>query len=89
MCQVSNTVAEADLPNIEDGDYTFTVTAIRTISDNNPLTPDTVEEAASPPFNFRVGIGGDGGADLGDLRQLFYWKEPIWDPLDKWKTRIY
>ena len=43
-CQVSNTVAEADLPNIEDGDYTFTVTAIRTISDNNPLTPDTVEE---------------------------------------------
>ena len=64
-CFISNTVAEADFPNLEDGDYTFTVTALRTISDNNPLTPDTVEEAASPPFNFRVGIGGDGGGGGG------------------------
>jgi len=65
-CTISHNVAEADFLNLEDGDYTFTVTAQRTISDNNPLTPDIVEEAESPPFNFRVGIGGV-GTDIGDF----------------------
>jgi hypothetical protein len=60
-CGISSNVAEAELENLDDGDYVFTITAQRTISDNNPLTPDAIEEAASPPFNFRVGIGGDGG----------------------------
>jgi len=65
-CTISPNVAEADFPDLDDGDYTFTVTAQRTISDNNPLTPDIVEEAASPPFNFRVGIGSDGGGGGSD-----------------------
>ena len=51
-CFISNTVAEADFPNLEDGDYTFTVTALRTISDNNPLTPDTVKENCKSSFQF-------------------------------------
>jgi hypothetical protein len=66
-CLITPTVAEAIFESLDDGDYVFTVTAQRTIGDNNPLTQDIIEEAASPPFNFRVGIGGDGGgSDVGD-----------------------
>jgi hypothetical protein len=66
-CRISSNVAEAQIEDLDDGDYVFTVTAQRTIGDNNPITQDALEEAASPPFNFRVGIGGDGGGfiDVG------------------------
>jgi hypothetical protein len=69
-CGISSNVAEAAIESLEDGDYVFTVTAERIITNNNLGSPPIIERGASPPFNFRVGIGGDGGGfDEGELGQ--------------------
>jgi hypothetical protein len=65
-CGQSNNIAEAEYNDLADGTYTFTVTASRTIPDNNDNNEDITETAVSPEFNFVVGIGS-GGSDFNDV----------------------
>ena len=66
-CFKSNNIAEQEYLDLADGTYTFTVTASRTINDNdNDNTDDITETAASPEFNFVVGIGSSSDFGVGE-----------------------
>ncbi len=61
-CFQSKTIAEEEYRDLVDGVYTFTVTASRTVNDNDGDTSDDITESGvSPEFVFTVGAGSNGG----------------------------
>ena len=67
-CRSSSTTAQMVYENLEDGEYTFTITSTRQLDSNNVQLVNSEETGSTPPFIFEVntGSGSSGGAGTGD-----------------------